>query len=205
MPGIWNGDGISLDSTIAQHLAFEYGQLLRHHEAPAHGDNAPQCRSNSPQIRDPRSRINRSIESPHGNVLFGDSFGAADPSDHRCCVIVDGNRLGCRLLGGSRCSKHDLRSAGLGRGLGHGRALARVEPAAVGTSSVIVVLGIALRLLRCGRRGNLDAWYLRGFVIGRCLRLHATVVVDRPVTIIIGNDGLVGRIVILTGSSAFFS
>ena len=142
------------------------------------------------------SRINRSIESPHGNVLFGDSFGAADPSNHRCCVIVDGNRLGCRLLGGSRFSKHDLRSAGLGRGLGHGRALARVEPAAVGTSSVIVVLGIALRLLRCGRRGNLDAWYLRGFVIGRCLRLHATVVVDRPVTIIIGNDGLVGRIVI---------
>ena len=64
MPGIWNGDGISLDSTIAQHLAFECGQLLRHHEAPAHGDNAPQCRSNSPQTRDPRSRINRSIESP---------------------------------------------------------------------------------------------------------------------------------------------
>ena len=109
MPGIWNGDGISLDSTIAQHLAFECGQLLRHHEAPAHGDNAPQRRSNSPQTRDPRSRINRSIESPHGNVLFGDSFGAADPSNHRCCVIVDGNRLGCRLLGGSRFSKHDLR------------------------------------------------------------------------------------------------
>ena len=116
MPGIRNGDGISLDSTIAQHLAFECGQLLRHHEAPAHSDNAPQRRSNSPQTRDPRSRINRSIESPHGNVLFGDSFGAADPSNHRCCVIVDGNRLGCRLLGGSRFSKHDLRGAGLGAG-----------------------------------------------------------------------------------------
>lgn len=54
MTGIRNSDGISLDSTIAQHLAFECGQLLRHHEAPAHGDNAPQRRSNSPQTRDPR-------------------------------------------------------------------------------------------------------------------------------------------------------
>ena len=41
MPGIRNGDGISLDSTIAQHLALERRQPLRHHETSAHGDNAP--------------------------------------------------------------------------------------------------------------------------------------------------------------------
>ena len=178
MPGIRNGDGISLDSTIAQHLALERRQPLRHHETSAHGDNAPQRRSNSPQTRDPRSRINRSVEGPHGNLLFGNGFGAADSSNHRCCIIVDGNRLGCRLLGRSRFGKLDLRGSGLGRGLGHSRALARIEPTAVGTGGGVVILGIALRLLRCGRRGNLDAWHLRGFVVGRRRRLHATVVVD---------------------------
>ena len=111
MPGIRNGDGISLDSTIAQHLALERRQPLRHHETSAHGDNAPQRRSNSPQTRDPRSRINRSVEGPHGNLLFGNGFGAADSSNHRCCIIVDGNRLGCRLLGRSRFGKLDLRGS----------------------------------------------------------------------------------------------